>query len=70
MIDTELLLQIERLRNDANALILHLNMTLKNTKGQSVASLIQLEASRKDAGKSWQHIINAGELVRFGYRIK
>jgi len=63
----ELLERIDRLRSDNSALLLHINAMLNGSRdGHSVASLTQIEAARKDAAKSFNHIIRAGELVRFG----
>lgn len=58
--------EIDRLRSENSALILHINAMLNSSDGHSVASLTQIQAAKKDAEKSFDHIVKAGELVRFG----
>jgi len=61
---------IDRLRSENSVLLLHINAMLNSITGHSVASLIQIQAAKKDAEKSFDHIIKAGELVRFGKYLK
>jgi len=58
--------EIDRLRSENSALLLHINNMLNGAIGHSVASLTQIHAAKKDAEKSFDHILKAGELVRFG----
>jgi hypothetical protein len=61
-----LLEEIDQLRSENSALLLHINAMLHNRGGHSVASLTQIEAAKKDAEKSFNHIIKAGEVLKFG----
>ena len=67
MTDKEYALEgIDRLRSENSALLLHINAMLNGGIGHSVASLTQIQAAKKDAEKSFDHICKVGELVRFG----
>lgn len=57
---------IDKLRSENSALLLHINHELNNHDGHSVASLTQLRAAKADAEKSFNHICKAGEVLRFG----
>lgn len=59
--------KIDKLRSENSALLLHINDMLNgDTTGHSVASLTQIQAAKKDAEKSFNHIVKAGEVLRFG----
>ncbi len=59
--------ELDQIRSENSAVILHITAMLHNRDGLSVASLIQLRAAKKDAKQTHSHICKAGEVLRFGH---